>query len=1077
MKRYLLLILLALMLSVVSLGFAGTIQIGNATQAISQLPINGNSNYSYSQQIYTQAEINFAGTFTKICFYYVSGNISAGKDWVVYMGHTTKTEFSSGADWEPVANLTQVFAGDVSTLVPAGGGWMEITLETPFVYNNVDNLIIAVDENTYGTSTIRWGGANSGSYTSILFSGISTNPDPNNPPVAYTLTNRNDIRLVFPNDAVPKAPQLITPQNGGYAFEGNYLRWIVPHGSTDVTGFDVYLDGNLVSYNQTTTYYILPADLSLDTHSWYVVARNNIGDSAPSEVWTFEFVDPVIIGDGIRDQQYPFHAAYGYGRSLGLYTAAQIGQSGVINSLGWRVGYSSAAPIPYKIYIKPTTDIQLTPITWADFISGATLVDEGSHTFSSAGWHNIKLDAPFIYTGGNLLIGVESNYGGEGSGILDSPYFRYTTTIASSHQFWTQNNSEPSGNGTTNTSLPNLAMVISAFPEYPDPMLYPTEWDYGLLEVNTTSSKTFTFSNAGSGVLTVTGVNTMLLGFFAITDAPTFPVTLATGQAFPFTIQYTPTAAGNHAATFNITHSQGATALTVSGECFDNRISNFPHLQNFDGTWSGSPAAPLYWTVINANNDSYTWCQSNSFIAPTHSAPYAAYGAGNTNDWLITPPINLGGVDVRAKWWDRVAYSDMPSSYKILVSTTTPDIASFTVELADIFCTNENWTEHKLNLDAYSGQTIYLAFYQYHSQALAYGLGIDDFLLEEIPTTPVFTYTPTTLDFGPIRENNITAYQDVTVANDGRGILNLTVANVSIIGPDATMFEFDPVNLPFALAADQSGIIPVRYNPTAIGEHSAILRMVYGGANYDVALNGTAVGEFAFIESFEDEEFPPPGWRVAHEDINSWRWDRLTDSPRTGEAYANVILDPWDEIRDAWLITPRLAPSVENHIFGFYAFSGVFHSGGGDSRFNVVLSTTSPDVASFTHTLATNVQTGSPGNYMRHTYDLSDYIGQNIYIGVYTVSEGWVSLSFDDFYGPPIVPEGLPGPVVEVTISGANAVLTWEQIPEASSYKVYASEDPYNFGPDPIATVNTNSYTLPLTAAKRFFKVTAVAEP
>ena len=210
------------MLNVVSLGFAATIQIGNATQAISQLPINGNSNYSYSQQIYTQAEINFAGTFTKICFYYVSGNISAGKDWVVYMGHTTKTEFSSGADWEPVANLTQVFAGDVSTLVPAGGGWMEIALETPFVYNNVDNLIIAVDENTYGTSTIRWGGANSGSYTSILFSGISTNPDPNNPPVAYTLTNRNDIRLVFPNDVVPKAPQLITPQNGGYAFEGNY---------------------------------------------------------------------------------------------------------------------------------------------------------------------------------------------------------------------------------------------------------------------------------------------------------------------------------------------------------------------------------------------------------------------------------------------------------------------------------------------------------------------------------------------------------------------------------------------------------------------------------------------------------------------------------------------------------------------------------------------------------------------------------------------------------------------------------------------------------------------------------------
>jgi len=213
---------------------------------------------------------------------------------------------------------------------------------------------------------------------------------------------------------------------------------------------------------------------------------------------------------------------------------------------------------------------------------------------------------------------------------------------------------------------------------------------------------------------------------------------------------------------------------------------------------------------------------------------------------------------------------------------------------------------------------------------------------------------------------------------------------------------------------------------------------------------------------------------LAHEGINSWRWDRMTYAPRTGEAHAAVDLDPWDEVRDAWLITPRLAPSAENHIFGFYAFSGGGHDGGEDYRFNVVLSTTTPDVSSFTHILATNVQTGSMGNYMRHTYDLSDYIGQNIYIGVYTVSEGWVSLSFDDFFGPPIVPEESSGFEVEATITGSNVVLQWEAVPEATGYKVYASEDPYSFGPDPIATVDTNSYTTPITAPIRFFRIIPV---
>ena len=776
----------------------------------------------------------------------------------------------------------------------------------------------------------------------------------------------------------------------------------------------------------------------------------------------------VQIGNGTYSQTYPFNPSYGYVRSLGIYTADQIGQFGKISSLGWHVSYSSDTSIPYKIYVKSTNATQLSSMTWADFTSGAMLVKEGSYTFNTRGWHTFTLDPTFPYAEGNLLIGVESNYGGGGAYYY--PSFYCTARYLGWHQYWTQNQSAPTGNGTLSYRSPDLQLTLTPFPDYPVLSLYPTGWDFGSLPINTTNSKTFTITNYGSGTLNVTGISPMSASFFTVTDAPTFPVALTTGQSATFKIKYAPTAAGSHTATFNITHSQGTTALTVSGECYDNRISNFPHLQNFDGTWSGSPAAPLYWTVIDANNDGYTWSQD----APSLSGPYSANGADNINDWLITPPINLSGIDARVRWWDKVYLGNIPKTYKVMVSTTTPDIASFTIELADIVCTNEDWTRHTLNLDAYTGQTIYLAFYQYASGYSYCPFGIDDFLLEEIPTTPVFTYTPPTLDFGPIRVNNITAYQDVTVANDGRGILNLTAANVSIIGPDAAMFEFNPVNLPFALAAGQSGIIPVRYNPTAVGLHTATLRMVYGGTNYDVALFGDTLGEFAFLESFEGEEFPPPGWRVAHEGINSWRWDRMTYAPRTGEAHAAVDLDPWDEVRDAWLITPRLAPSAENHIFGFYAFSGGGHDGGEDYRFNVVLSTTTPDVSSFTHILATNVQTGSMGNYMRHTYDLSDYIGQNIYIGVYTVSEGWVSLSFDDFFGPPIVPEESSGFEVEATITGSNVVLQWEAVPEATGYKVYASEDPYSFGPDPIATVDTNSYTTPITAPIRFFRIIPV---
>ena len=52
--------------------------------------------------------------------------------------------------------LTEVFAGDVSIYVPSPNNWMEIPLTTSFNYNNIDNLIIAVDENSPGYDMATW---------------------------------------------------------------------------------------------------------------------------------------------------------------------------------------------------------------------------------------------------------------------------------------------------------------------------------------------------------------------------------------------------------------------------------------------------------------------------------------------------------------------------------------------------------------------------------------------------------------------------------------------------------------------------------------------------------------------------------------------------------------------------------------------------------------------------------------------------------------------------------------------------------------------------------------------------------
>jgi len=191
---------------------------------------------------------------------------------------------------------------------------------------------------------------------------------------------------------------------------------------------------------------------------------------------------------------------------------------------------------------------------------------------------------------------------------------------------------------------------------------------------------------------------------------------------------------------------------TFTSAC--DAITTFPYTENFDGTWVGTPAAPQCWTVINANSDSYFWSRANTYITPTHSPLYAAHGMGNTNDYLITPQLDLTGLNTRILWWDKVESATRINSYRVLVSTTTPEIASFTDDLGIYNCANTAWTEHLLDLSAYNGQTIYVAFYQFASAATNYGFGIDDVTFEEIPACPAPTalattnITTTTADLG-----------------------------------------------------------------------------------------------------------------------------------------------------------------------------------------------------------------------------------------------------------------------------------------------------------------------------------------
>ncbi len=186
----------------VSLMGQTTVTIGSGTATSQYVPLRCRGYYSYTQQIYTKTQIGYAGNIEKIGFYKSTTTTPSNSgSWTVYLGHTSKTAFASTSDWVPLTGLTQVFSGTVSF---PSSGWLQITLSTPFAYNNTDNLVVAVDENSSGRSSgeIYWRTFASGTYTGLHYNG-SSNPSPSSPPSGTRISSINQLQLTFPGAPPP----------------------------------------------------------------------------------------------------------------------------------------------------------------------------------------------------------------------------------------------------------------------------------------------------------------------------------------------------------------------------------------------------------------------------------------------------------------------------------------------------------------------------------------------------------------------------------------------------------------------------------------------------------------------------------------------------------------------------------------------------------------------------------------------------------------------------------------------------------------------------------------------------------
>ncbi|WP_336964044.1 fibronectin type III domain-containing protein [Chryseobacterium contaminans] len=178
-------------------------QIGFGTSTSTEMPVNSNWGYNYSQQIYKASEVSAAvGTakfITELQFYVEKPAPDQTKynEWVVYMGNTTQNNFTSTSNWVPFSSLKQVWSGTLPTMT--AGTWVTIPLTSPLLWDGTSNIVVGVDENVPGYSSTpyaTWKAFAGGTpERGLQYRSDGTNPDPASPPSGTRQANIPQIIL------------------------------------------------------------------------------------------------------------------------------------------------------------------------------------------------------------------------------------------------------------------------------------------------------------------------------------------------------------------------------------------------------------------------------------------------------------------------------------------------------------------------------------------------------------------------------------------------------------------------------------------------------------------------------------------------------------------------------------------------------------------------------------------------------------------------------------------------------------------------------------------------------------------
>ena len=541
--------------------------------------------------------------------------------------------------------------------------------------------------------------------------------------------------------------------------------------------------------------------------------------------------DKVIVGSGTATNAYlPSYSYYSYSLTQQIYTPAEIGTPGYIYSIDfYNDGPDQTRNLDmYLVHTDKQTFANGTdwiPVTEND------KVFSGVVTLTSGAWTTFQINN-FAYDGeSNLALVVDDNTGTWESSMNCRVFNAQNQALRIYDDYTNYDPTNPSNyNGAVLSQKNQLRIGIT--PAIIVSCGKPSNLVFSNL---TTTSVSVSWSN-GSGtfgyeykrssdtIWTVAcqdncGYNCNLTGLLPNTT---------------YVFRVRSVCAGNSVSAWL------TGGFTTLADC--SIIYTLPFFESFD---SGS--LPECWQAIDSDGDGYTWNAAywndnlgyagygHTGAGCVASASYINnVGALTPNNWLISPPIAIPSQGASLSFWARV--HGYPEPVEVLVSTTGNAIANFTgAALLTQTITSDTYTEYTVNLAAYAGQNIYIAFV-HRNVTDQYWLMLDDVSVYYSPTNPGIVANPTTLDF-----DTVVLGQSSAVKTSAVSAYNLTS---SITATTTAPFEISADGTTFAstaTVAQTGGTLYMRYIPTAIGAATGTVTLSSTGAS-DVFITLTGYG-------------------------------------------------------------------------------------------------------------------------------------------------------------------------------------------------------------------------------------------